>query len=68
MITKQQNSVWSGLRVLITSNGHEHYNRVATIVGSEESADGRRVIRGQLGNGQEIVFSEGQYKVISLQN
>lgn len=64
----EQSNAWRGLRVLITSNGHAHYNRVVTITGGTEMGDGQKVLHGELSDGQQTFVSEGQYKLTSIQD
>ena len=58
---------WKGLRVLVTSYGHPHYNEVLTIVGRFTS-DGNEVLRAQLPSGQQTSVREGEFKVVKNQD
>lgn len=55
------------MKILITSNGHRHYDRVGEIVGKVQ--DGRYRVRIPNRAGQIVtVVSEGQFKPIKRQD
>lgn len=53
---------WQGLRVLITSNQHPHYDEIVTLVGAE--GDKRTAA---LSTGEVTTLDEREYKLISRQ-